>query len=119
MHDQLEPQFSDAIIPEFDHLLKLPRGVHVQQRKRRLGRIKSLHSQVQHDRRIFADGVQHDRIFALRHHLPHDVDTLGFQPLEMCEGFTQRLFQCPIWGRQLDPSCLTSTIRMLLLAYAY
>ena len=68
-------------VAELDHLPELPGGVHVQKRERRLGRMKGLHRQVQHHRRILADGVQHDRVFGLGHDFPHDVNAFGFKPL--------------------------------------
>ncbi len=39
--------------------------------------------QVQHHRAVLADGIQHHRLFALGHHLAHDVDGLGLEPLQV------------------------------------
>ena len=41
---------------------------------------------MQHDRRIFADGVQHDRVIKLRRHLTKDMHALSLKALEMREG---------------------------------
>jgi hypothetical protein len=40
---------------------------------------------MQHHRAVLADRVKHDRLFALGHHLAHDVDALGFQALQVGE----------------------------------
>ncbi len=34
---------------------------------------------MQHDARVFADRIQHDRLFEFRDHLAHDFDGLGLQ----------------------------------------
>ena len=40
---------------------------------------------MQHNRRVFADGVQHHGVLALGDRLAHDVDALGFEALQMGE----------------------------------
>ena len=40
---------------------------------------------MQHDCRVLADRVQHDRIVKLGRHFADNVDGFGFQPLEVCE----------------------------------
>jgi hypothetical protein len=83
VNNQLQVQVPRPPLAKFDHLPKLPGRIHVQERKRRLARIKRLHRKLQHDRRVLADGIEHHRTLELRHHLPHDVDALSFQFLEM------------------------------------
>ena len=48
-----------------------------------LRRIECLHRQMQHHRRILADGIEHHGMVALRHDLAHDLDAFGLQPLQM------------------------------------
>ncbi len=50
MDDQVQPQPLGGLVAELDHLPEFPGGVHMQQRKGRLGRIEGLHRQVQHHR---------------------------------------------------------------------
>ena len=85
VNDQIQSQFFCPRVSELDHLAELPGGVHMEQREWRCGRVESLHGQVQHHRGVFTDGIQHHRILSFRHHLPHDVDTFGFQPFEVSE----------------------------------
>ena len=81
------------VVAQLDHLAELPGGVHVHQRKRRLGGIERLHRQVQHHGRVFADRVQHHRVFELGGHLADDVNALRFELLEMREIVTRHNFQ--------------------------
>ena len=85
MHDQIEAELAGAGIAKRDHLAELPGGVDVQQRKRRLRRVERLERQMQQDRRILADRIEHHWIFRLGHRLANDVDALGFQLFEMAE----------------------------------
>jgi hypothetical protein len=41
--------------------------------------VKRFKSQMRHYRRVFTDGVKHDRLFELRRDFADNVDTLGFQ----------------------------------------
>ncbi len=50
-----------------------------------LRRIERLHRQMQHHRRILADGIEHHRIGELGRHLAHDVDALRLEALEVGE----------------------------------
>ena len=45
--------------------------------------MKGLAREMHHHRAVLADRVQHDRLVALGHHLPDDVNALGLQALEM------------------------------------
>ena len=67
------------------HVAKLPGRIHVQQRKRRAGRIERLLGQVQHHGAVLADRVQHDRSLNLGHDFAQDVNTLGLEALEVSE----------------------------------
>ena len=51
-----------------------------------LGRVEGLEGQVQHHRAVLADRIEHHRLFALGDHLPHDLDALGLQALEVGQG---------------------------------
>src|SRR5262249_10614759 len=83
MNDEIEAEIARGGVAEFDHLAKLPSGIDVQQRKRRLRRIKGLHRQAQQHRRILADRIEEDRRPALGNRLAQDVNGLLLQPLEM------------------------------------
>ena len=78
-----QAEIGDRLVAKGDHLAELPRRVDVQQREGRLGRIKRLQRQMQHDRRILADRIEHDRVFELGRDLAHDEDRLGFEPSQM------------------------------------
>ena len=41
--------------------------------------------EMQHDRRVLADRIEHHRPFALGDDLAHDVDALGLEPFEVRE----------------------------------
>ena len=75
--------FADQLLAERDHLLELPGCVDVHQREGRLGRIKCLLGQPDHDGRVFADRVEHDRVVELGRNFADDVDALGFELLEV------------------------------------
>ena len=87
MDDQVEAAFGRHPVAELDHLAEFPGGVDVQQGKRRRGRVKGLAGQVQHDRRILADGVEHHRVVEFGHHFADDVDAFGFQLLQVGQIF--------------------------------
>jgi anti-sigma factor RsiW len=52
---------------------------------------KGLARQVQHDRAVLADGIQHHRLVGLCDDLAHDVDALGLQPLQVVEWKSRRI----------------------------
>ena len=60
-------------------------GVDVEQREGNRPGVKRLLRQPQHDRRILADRVEHHRPLELGHHLPDDVDALGFERAQMIQ----------------------------------
>ena len=55
----------------------------MQQGKGRRRRVKGLAGQVQHDRRILADGIEHHRVAEFGHHFAHDMDAFGFKLLQV------------------------------------
>jgi hypothetical protein len=68
------------------HRAELPRGVHVQQRERRPRRKERLAREMQHDRAVLADRVQHHRPLGLGDRLAQDVDAFGFEALQVVQG---------------------------------
>ena len=60
-----------------DHLAELPGGVDMQQREWRPAGMKGLARQMQHHRRILADGIEHHRLVAFGRDLADDVDRFG------------------------------------------
>jgi hypothetical protein len=85
VHQQVDAELLRQVVAKLDHGAELPGGVHVQQRKGRLGRVERLHGQVQHDGGILADRVQHDRLFTLRGNLAHDVDAFRLELAQVGE----------------------------------
>jgi hypothetical protein len=62
---QVEPEARGGRVTERDHVPKLPGRVDVQQGKRRARRIERLEGQVQEDRGVLADRVEHHRALGL------------------------------------------------------
>ena len=79
----MEPVSLRRLVPELDHVPELPTGVDVQQREWQWPWEEGLPGEMQHDRRILADRVQHDRLGESRRDLAHDEDGLSFEALEM------------------------------------
>ena len=82
-HNQLQPIFLHRLIAVVEQRLKVPSAGHVQHRERRRRGVKRLARQVEHDGRILAHRIEHDRVFSLGHDFAEDVDAFGFEPLEM------------------------------------
>ena len=111
--DEIQPVLLGGLVPELDHLLELPVGVHVEQREGDLARIEGLAGQVQHDGGVLADGVHHHRVLELGGHLADDVDALGFQLLQVGKSFTvhvwvlgsllSRLLGAQFWFSSVPP----------------
>src|SRR5690606_22125139 len=80
---EVETEFIRHPVTKCDHLAEFPRRIHMQKWERRLCRIERLHGQVQKHRGILADRIQHHRLSEICRDLPHNVDRLGFQPLEV------------------------------------
>ena len=81
----LMPVLGRERVAERDHLAELPGRVDVQERERQPAGMKRLHGQADHDRRILADRIEHDRILELGRHLTDDVDALGLELTEVGE----------------------------------
>src|SRR3984885_4347094 len=65
VNQKLETEFAHTLVAERDHLAKLPGGVDMQQRKRRLAGMESLHRQMQQYRGVLADRIEHDGLAEL------------------------------------------------------
>lgn len=63
--------------------MELPRRVDVQERERRLLRVKGLEGKMHHDRAVLADGIEHDWFLGFGRNLSNDVDGLGLECIEM------------------------------------
>lgn len=81
--EEIQSEFQCDLTAESDHLPEFPGRIDVQHGKGRLGRIKGLHRKMQHDGRVFADGIKHHRLLTLGNHFTHDEDAFGFKPLEV------------------------------------
>ena len=88
--DEIEAELLGALIAERDHLLELPRRVDVHQRERQASRCEGLQRQMQEHRRILADRIEHHRVLGLGDRLPHDVNALGFETLQVSQTLGQR-----------------------------
>lgn len=83
MFNELKAVFFHRFIAEANHFLKLPSRIDVEERERWFFRIKSLQGQMEHDRAVFADGIEHDGLFTLCRHFADDVNRFGFQVVKM------------------------------------
>ena len=83
MHDQFQPKLFHRPVAECDHVARLPAGIDVEQRKRRLLRPERLARQVQENRRVLADRVEQHGFAELRRRLPENVNALGFKEIQM------------------------------------
>ena len=79
----MHPQFGTELIAELDHFTELKTGVDMHQGKRNLSWIKRLLGETEHDRRVFADGIEHGRSRRFGHDLSHDMDALRFQNIKL------------------------------------
>ncbi len=57
----------------------------MEQREGRRRRIERLARQMQHDRAVLADRIEHHRALGLGDHFAQDVDALGLEALKMSE----------------------------------
>jgi hypothetical protein len=85
VHDELHAGLLGHPLAHEVHVAKLPRGVDVQKREGRHRRVERLARQVQHDRAVLADGVEHHRLFGLGDDFAKDVNAFGLESLEMGE----------------------------------
>jgi len=84
--DEVQVEVLHQLVTELDHLAELPRGVHVEDLERDLGRRERLLGEAQHDSGVLADGVEHHGPLELRGDLTDDVDALLLQLLQVAEG---------------------------------
>ncbi|MNR20097.1 hypothetical protein D3C85_1369230 [compost metagenome] len=92
--DQVPAVFLRLLVAQRDHVLEFPGGIHVHQRERRAAGGKGLLCQMQHHRRILADGVQHHRVVKLGGDFTDDVDGLGFKLLEVSQPLLTDIHLC-------------------------
>ncbi len=78
MDDQFHARFLGHAIAHLVHRFELPCRINNARAGTAAARVKRLARQVQHDRTVLADGVQHDRIVALGDNLAHDMNRFGF-----------------------------------------
>ena len=91
---QLHPGIARGLFAQCVHVLKLPGGIDMQQRKRRGRGVKRLARQMQHHRAVLAHRIKHHRLIRLGHHFAHDVDAFGFKPLKVGQGASHDAALC-------------------------
>ena len=84
-HDQAHAQPRDGRVAIVEELREVVPRVDVQQRERQRRRREGLHGEVQHDDRVLAAGEEDHRPLELPGHLPHDVDRLGLEVVQMVQ----------------------------------
>ena len=87
MDDQFHPRFFGGLFPQRIHVLELPCRVDMHEREGRGRWIECFLRKVQHDGAVLADRIKHHGLFRLCDDFAHDMDALGFEPLEMGQGF--------------------------------
>jgi hypothetical protein len=80
VYEHVHAQTTGGFVAKRDHLAEFPGCIDVQQRKRRLARMKRLLRDVQQRARILAHRIEHHRIAEFADDLAHNVDRLGFEP---------------------------------------
>ena len=75
------------LVAKAEHLGKLEASVHMQQREGNRRRVEGLLRQPQHDGRILADRVEHDRTLEFRGYFAQNVNALGFEQLQMAQAW--------------------------------
>ena len=80
---QLEPMPRHDLFPEGDHVAELPGRVDMQQRKWRAGGMERLACQMQQDRRVLADRIEHHGVGCLGCDFAQNVDALGLEYFQM------------------------------------
>ena len=85
------PRAGGHLVAEVEHFAELEAGVDVQEREGNGPGEEGFLGKAQHDRGVFADGVEHDGALELACNLAQNVDAFGFEQLQMREGR---------WGRQ-------------------
>ncbi len=89
VNQQIKAVFGRDAVAKLDHFPELPGGVHMHQRKGRPSRVEGLARQVQHDRRILTDRIEHYRILEFGGNFANDVDTFRFQLFQVSHDVLQ------------------------------
>ncbi len=79
VHKQIEVVALGDVIAKLDHLSEFPSGVYVQNFERDAPGVKCLASQVQKHRRVFANRVEHHRVFECGCGLAKNLDRFVFE----------------------------------------
>jgi hypothetical protein len=80
---ELDPGLGHPPVAVLDHLSEVMAGVHVHDREGDPGGREGPLRQGEHDDRVLAAGKEQDRPLELGGHLPHHVNRLGFEYLEL------------------------------------
>ena len=83
MDDEVEAEFFGHLVAKGDHFAEFPGGIDVEEGEGGLSGIEGLHGQMQHDRGVLADGVEHDRTVEFGGNFPNDMNALGLKLLEV------------------------------------
>ena len=83
MHYQIESVLLAKAVAEGDHVPELPGRINMKEREGRLGRIKRLEREMDKNRRVLPDGIEHHRVIEFRHHLTDDVDRFSLKLFEV------------------------------------
>ena len=81
MDDELHACFLGNTVSKLDHLFELPGRIDVDERKRGNTRIEGFASQVEHNRTVFPNAVEHAGLFCFGNDLTHNVNRFGFKGL--------------------------------------
>ena len=85
MDDQVEAVLLLYRLTKAVHLLEFPGGIDMEELEGELPGVKRLQREVEHHRRVLANGVQHHGVVELGGDLTDDVDALGFEGLQVSE----------------------------------
>src|SRR5581483_3889441 len=110
VHEQVEAVLGGHLRAEAVHVLELPRRVDVEERERRRRGMEGLAREVQHDRAVLADRVEHHRVLRLGDDLAHDVDRLRLEPLQMSEVHTHSSSSSFAMTRRDDSSGVSAVV---------
>ncbi|MEN9682098.1 MAG: hypothetical protein RLZZ627_1991, partial [Pseudomonadota bacterium] len=81
--DEVEAKFLSHLVAKGDHFAEFPGGIDVEEREGRLAGVEGLHGEVQHDRGVLADGVEHDGAVKLSGDFSDYMDALSLKLLEV------------------------------------
>lgn len=83
VNDEVEAEFLGHLVAKGDHFAEFPGGIDMEEGERGLSGVEGLHREVQHDRGVLADGVEHDGSVEFGGDFPDDVDALSLKLLEV------------------------------------